>query len=539
MSAADNLSNLSNNSTDVYEDELSTWLQYPIDDERNYCSDLFVGWLPTPNTEVPKTVPDATPPAGSLSDAGTSTCKRSGSSRLPTKKNVGTKSFMRSSSNVEDALALGAARAAGRFSQSGLDAFNKVRTSMQPQAISLITTPCSSLKAFEHRNHSVKPTIPVPYTSKLPQGGAHSPRLQVAKTFSSERTKHAPSADISFATEKTRKTQETHGQQLSQTQQSRSSHITEEGRVCEMYASSSSSKAPLLGNAKVKGAMMTSSNSWDVNGKMGWADQSSETPHSHSGGSQTSMSLSFKEVTYGAKRKHEDSELQSEDADDNAMNLKVLRKSSSRRNRVSEVHNLSERNRRNRINDKLKTLQDLIPNSSKTDKASVLDEAIEYMKTLQTQLQMVSMRSSMNMSPMMMPMAFPQTPIHMAPLQSIGLGVPVGHAGMGMGFGMGMHMDMGLAQQSGRAAPFQSAPAAMTQYGMPFQSENMASLHDSSQACTNPSALMQKSRESSEKMRPRSLSTPYELQFQQPEQRQHFGYPSLNHEHEEQDDILD
>ncbi|KAK7386434.1 hypothetical protein VNO78_26658 [Psophocarpus tetragonolobus] len=45
--------------------------------------------------------------------------------------------------------------------------------------------------------------------------------------------------------------------------------------------------------------------------------------------------------------------------------------------------------RRSRINEKLKALQNLIPNSNKTDKASMLDEAIEYLKQLQLQVQSV------------------------------------------------------------------------------------------------------------------------------------------------------
>ncbi|KAG8494137.1 hypothetical protein CXB51_011803 [Gossypium anomalum] len=62
-------------------------------------------------------------------------------------------------------------------------------------------------------------------------------------------------------------------------------------------------------------------------------------------------------------------------------------RSSSKRSRAAEVHNLSEKRRRSRINEKMKALQNLIPNSNKTDKASMLDEAIEYLKQLQLQVQ--------------------------------------------------------------------------------------------------------------------------------------------------------
>ncbi|XP_062233537.1 transcription factor SPATULA-like isoform X2 [Phragmites australis] len=73
--------------------------------------------------------------------------------------------------------------------------------------------------------------------------------------------------------------------------------------------------------------------------------------------------------------------------------------SGSKRSRAAEVHNLSEKRRRSRINEKMKALQSLIPNSNKTDKASMLDEAIEYLKQLQVQVQMLSMRNGVYLNP--------------------------------------------------------------------------------------------------------------------------------------------
>ncbi|KAL7155040.1 hypothetical protein ABFS83_03G047000 [Erythranthe nasuta] len=70
---------------------------------------------------------------------------------------------------------------------------------------------------------------------------------------------------------------------------------------------------------------------------------------------------------------------------------------SSKRRRAAEVHNLSEKRRRSRINEKLKALQNLIPNSNKTDKASMLDEAIDYLKQLQLQVQMLTMRNGLSL----------------------------------------------------------------------------------------------------------------------------------------------
>ncbi|KAF9616836.1 hypothetical protein IFM89_032686 [Coptis chinensis] len=65
-----------------------------------------------------------------------------------------------------------------------------------------------------------------------------------------------------------------------------------------------------------------------------------------------------------------------------------------------EVHNLS-RGGGTRINEKMIALQELIPHCNKSDKASMLDEAIEYLKSLQLQVQMMWMGSGM--APMMFP----------------------------------------------------------------------------------------------------------------------------------------
>uniref|UniRef100_A0A2N9H646 BHLH domain-containing protein n=1 Tax=Fagus sylvatica TaxID=28930 RepID=A0A2N9H646_FAGSY len=62
----------------------------------------------------------------------------------------------------------------------------------------------------------------------------------------------------------------------------------------------------------------------------------------------------------------------------------VQPRSSSKRSRAAE-------RRRSRINEKMKALQNLIPNSNKMDKASMLDEAIEYLKQLQLQVQCFSL----------------------------------------------------------------------------------------------------------------------------------------------------
>ncbi|XP_078170159.1 uncharacterized protein LOC144564435 [Carex rostrata] len=101
----------------------------------------------------------------------------------------------------------------------------------------------------------------------------------------------------------------------------------------------------------------------------------------------------------------EGSESHSEDADDNEAMIPskiVNKRTSKRRSRAAEVHNLSERRRRQRINEKMRALQELIPHCNKTNKASILDEAIEYIKSLQMQVQQFIWMGS-GILPMMYP----------------------------------------------------------------------------------------------------------------------------------------
>ncbi|KAJ4727195.1 Transcription factor like [Melia azedarach] len=96
---------------------------------------------------------------------------------------------------------------------------------------------------------------------------------------------------------------------------------------------------------------------------------------------------------------------------------------STKRSRAAAIHNQSERKRRDKINQRMKTLQKLVPNSSKTDKASMLDEVIEYLKQLQAQVQMMS---RMNMPPhMMLPMTMQQQ-LQMSIMAPMGMGMGMG-----------------------------------------------------------------------------------------------------------------
>lgn len=139
-------------------------------------------------------------------------------------------------------------------------------------------------------------------------------------------------------------------------------------------------------------------------------------------------------------REGEESGYQSDDFEDVSVGLRrpaaMGRGTSAKRSRAAEVHNLSERRRRDRINEKMRALQELIPNCNKVDKASMLEEAIEYLKALQMQVQIMSMSSSLCMPPVLLPpgMQHMHAPT-MAHFSPVGVGM-----GMGIGFGYGMGM---------------------------------------------------------------------------------------------------
>ncbi|KAJ9681624.1 hypothetical protein PVL29_017833 [Vitis rotundifolia] len=142
-------------------------------------------------------------------------------------------------------------------------------------------------------------------------------------------------------------------------------------------------------------------------------------------------------------RDTEESECPSEDVEEESVGVRKSAPAKggtgSKRSRAAEVHNLSERRRRDRINEKMRALQELIPNCNKVDKASMLDEAIEYLKTLQLQVQIMSMGTGLCMPPMMLPTGMQHIhAAHMGHFPPMGVGMGMG---MGMGYGMGM-LDM-------------------------------------------------------------------------------------------------
>ncbi|KAL5200793.1 hypothetical protein ABZP36_021996 [Zizania latifolia] len=63
----------------------------------------------------------------------------------------------------------------------------------------------------------------------------------------------------------------------------------------------------------------------------------------------------------------------------------------ARRGQATDPHSIAERLRREKISERMNNLQDLVPNTNKADKASMLDEIIDYVKFLQLQVKVLSM----------------------------------------------------------------------------------------------------------------------------------------------------
>ncbi|KAK6121055.1 hypothetical protein DH2020_045206 [Rehmannia glutinosa] len=100
--------------------------------------------------------------------------------------------------------------------------------------------------------------------------------------------------------------------------------------------------------------------------------------------------------------------------------------------------------RRDRINEKMRALQELIPNCNKADKASMLDDAIEYLKNLQHQVQIMSMGGGFYMPPMMFPGIQHMYPAHVPHFSQMGVG-------MGMGMNEYGHPSRGIHSSVPRA----------------------------------------------------------------------------------------
>ncbi|KAJ7978112.1 Transcription factor like [Quillaja saponaria] len=63
----------------------------------------------------------------------------------------------------------------------------------------------------------------------------------------------------------------------------------------------------------------------------------------------------------------------------------------ARRGQATDPHSIAERLRRERIAERMRALQELVPSANKTDRAAMLDEIVDYVKFLRLQVKVLSM----------------------------------------------------------------------------------------------------------------------------------------------------
>lgn len=484
------------------DDEMVSWLQYPLDAtlERSYYSEFFEE-PPESNTQLLKE-----------SFVATRTM------RPPHTGSPGYDAASVRAATADEAMKLGAGRAAGILPQAGVEAFTKVRTLQPPSTITRWPQPVNGANMVVNASLVGTKTSPSGSTSNpmlppktQPAASHQSPpsnrpgsmnfshfsrpaQMVKANLHSLAGSLHPvapPPPSARYKQQPGRPTVEACNSSCSSIAESASAgqEVKVQMGVMERDQSNGmedsrwqAAPPPVPTKDMSSGGGCKSASPVDMetcrsqvslatsSGKaMSLVTQHPDNPEptitSSSGGYGTSDRP--KETSANTKRKsseREDTECQSEDGEDESVDLKkpvAGRGSTTKRSRAAEVHNQSERRRRDRINEKMRALQELIPNSNKTDKASMLDEAIEYLKMLQVQLQMMSMRTGMTLPPMVVPSGMQQ---HMQMPQMAGM-PSMGMVQMGLGMGM---MDMGVSAPGRTVMPMQS-------HGGPSLNGNMAS----------------------------------------------------------------
>ncbi|KAI5082195.1 hypothetical protein GOP47_0001938 [Adiantum capillus-veneris] len=506
----------------ITEDEMVTWLQCPLDytTERDYCSELFRSlssstYSRRPRSEQNQGVLLSMPEGGQLFE------ERAAS---PGPENA-----------AGDAVALGARCASGFvYSEAVLEAFNKVRTIMQPSSClqSSITSPKKRGNAFAAPSFlQVQHEKQEPYVRYIPSrsGELGTSMTAMAENYQAYGGRHRSNYSYLSSCVSSAVVMNQSSMQRSEPTKEAATAFCKSPAACSLSNREGSATRGLDTHVQMPHMPCEGSSLY---GLVTAKDQLKSCHHLHahvsitghctsvpcavkerdqvshltdtgrhvqesgdthselvalpscSGGSQISGEMSAKETSSLEKHKVEDCDYQSKNADVDSAEMNLLNRRRFKRSRVAESHNLSEKvhfnpsfcytsegvsndglpkcvmvtqRRRNRINEKLKTLQELIPNSCKTDKASVLDEAIEYLKALQSQLQMMSTRNGMSLPPVVTPAGVQHFHgvVQMAPFHPLGIGLPPVNGSTGVGMGPGLsNLPQGI---DGR--PLQAIPA--------------------------------------------------------------------------------
>eukprot|EP00249_Psilotum_nudum_P024411 c29178_g1_i4 orf=674-2554(+) len=486
------------------DEEICSGYQYPLDDslERNYCSDFF-GHIPNSNPRLFKNsfVHRSLKESENLHYDATLLSARGNLANIT--GIVGSHPSMEScvsnskAAMVDAAMTLGAGRAAGLIPQTGAEAFNKVRTAIQPSLSKCLdnVTQTSGFKSFSlppslsttsyngalqtHSSQKSRTVDATPEFATLSQkgkiGAVNFPHfsLPVAETRDNQHLTSLATAATNNQRVRQRQGKwygrvgkDGLGSGESSVAESTTTVMTDLGSCKEVdfqkqWAVASqlgddrpdwqlpSGSLPAYGSDTARGKKVDMPNCFNSNISGATLTATvSDTPDaattSPSRGSGNSTEKSGKEIATTSKRKvsqGDESEYQSEDAEEVAVNAKkppLGRSRTSKRSRAAEIHNQSERRRRDRINEKMRALQDLIPNSNKTDKASMLDEAIEYLKMLQSQVQYLQMQQ-----------------MRALPHMRVGMGMGVSSLGMGMTAGRAI---VPVPSIPGQAYPLPAGP---------------------------------------------------------------------------------
>lgn len=477
----------------VQEDEMLSWLQYPLEDtfDRTYCSELF-GELINPHAQLVKdTFLHQTMGETENTNEGSAgpNIEGLGSDHVGLQKLAST--HCSRVLNSDAAMAMGAGRAAGLLSQTGVEAFSSVRTAVQPSPVtksfSSPTEPSLDSKRAFHTLDPVISPLDMKRTSlfssapalissqqQLQHSGFNFPLFSrpVATTLDSLRFVGAASGPTNIERARQPLVKEVSSSCEPSVGDSNPSVVMGVPSCQQSTEFSSQDRGATQGAsfilprqclpmhllcrqdiglqnemAEVSGHLTGLSGSAVTLSENGLGTvETADTTTSPSRMSGNSIGKIAEEAFTASPKKKFCPAEESEDAEDMAANAKKPpsgRPRAVKRSRAAETHNESEKKRRNKINVRLKALQDLIPNSNKTDKASILDEAIEYTKMLQAQVQFMSMRTGMVFPQMIIPAGMQYLPVQQMPA--------LPHMGMGMGMGLGMGMGMGMNMMDNNA----------------------------------------------------------------------------------------
>ncbi|KAI5058966.1 hypothetical protein GOP47_0025285 [Adiantum capillus-veneris] len=448
-----------NNSPGVPDDEMLSWLRYPLEDsvDRSYCSGVF-GELVHPRVQLVKDVflHQTMKEHEGAHVRNIGDCVGSGVGLQQPTSTVNTIISPREVIKSDAAMALGAGRAAGFLPQNGLEAFDGVRTHLSPCAL-LKSMSSPTVESTLHCKNAVQTMRPVPAAPPLSPGLNFSAFSRpVATTLDKLRLVGAASGPTNE--DRARKpimidsqlpcnpsnSDSTKSMVVSSRSSQQSTEFASQGRtenvgaVYQTWYPPTSGHCGSVGRGHMEAAELNNCVSRvSVSESVLETTEAVELIVSPSCLSGNSSEKVAQEVLIPSPKKSSSSAQFSEqqDAEDIVPNAKKPPPGprAVKRSRAAEVHNESEKKRRNKINVRLKALQSLIPNSNKTDKASVLDEAIEYTKMLQAQVQFMSMKTGM-FFPTMMPAG-----MHYVPMQQM----PT-FAHLGMGMGMGVDVGFGI-----------------------------------------------------------------------------------------------